>query len=523
MADEPRPSVLNPPNRVLLAGLAALPLGVLLLTLLQPGYGYFIDEFYYIACAKRLAWGYVDHPPLAPALLAVTRTVLGDSVLAIRLAAFLGMSATVWVTGLIVRRLGGGTLATVVAGLGIGLSPVLLVMSSFYSMNAFEPLLWSLTVLVLITLIQDDRPRLWLVAGALIGLAFENKHTVILYVAALAAGVSLTRTRRVLASGWLWAGIGVAILLAVPNILWQVFHGWPSIEFYRNAQLLKNVPSTPSQSLVMQVLVTNPIAAPIWIAGLVYLFVHRDARNLRFLGLLFVVLLALHVVSRTSRPDRIASAYPVLLAAGAVAFERGVSLLRARHAATARALAIGWPALMLASSAVILPGALPLLPPPTEARYTQALGLTRQAERGKSAPLPQLIADRTGWESFVDDMARAYRELPEADRAKAVFYAPSYGQGGALELLGPSRGLPNRVIASQNTYWHWSVGRTNTDVLIAVDVDPNALRQLFAEVREVGRVRCDYCMNWRNNVSIYVARRSIVPIDTVWAGARHYE
>jgi hypothetical protein len=104
-----------------------------------------------------------------------------------------------------------------------------------------------------------------------------------------------------------------------------------------------------------------------------------------------------------------------------------------------------------------------------------------------------------------------------------VFYAPSYGQAGALELLGPSRGLPDRVIASQNTYWHWSVGRTNTDVLIAVDVDPKTLRRLFADVREAGRVRCDYCMNWRNDVPIFIARRSTVPIDTVWPQARHYE
>jgi hypothetical protein len=120
-------------------------------------------------------------------------------------------------------------------------------------------------------------------------------------------------------------------------------------------------------------------------------------------------------------------------------------------------------------------------------------------------------------------VARVYWTLPAADRDRATFYAPSYGQAGSLELLGPRLGLPDRVIGAQNTYWHWSVGRVNTDVLIAVDASEKTLRSLFAEVWEAGRIRCDYCMSWRNDIPIYVARRSIVPVDTVWPRFRHYE
>ena len=508
---------------ILLAMLSAVPLLAELAGLLSKDYGYFIDEFYYIACAKRLAFGYVDHPPLAPLLLAGTRLVLGDALWAIRLTAFLALSATVWATGLLVWRLGGGRFATMLAGLTVGLSPVLLAMSSFYSMNAFEPLLWMLIVLAVVHIIQTGRSRMWLVVGALTGLAFQSKHTVIVYLAALGAGVLATRTRRVLLDRWLWAGAAVAAVIAVPNIVWQFANGWPSLEFYRKAHLLKNVPATPLASLAAQVLVNSPVAAPVWAAGLFYLLVHRDARHLRFLGMGFLVLLAMHVASQTSRADRTSAAYPALFAAGAIVIERALGRLRERRPALARSAAVAVPAIVVLGALIPAPAVLPILSPSATAKYTSALGLTAQAERGKSSPIPQLLADRTGWESYVDDVERVYRSLPAADQAQVVFYAPSYGQAGSLELLGPARGLPDRVIGAQNTYWHWSVGRTNTDVLIAVDANPATLRELFAQVWEAGRIRCDYCMSWRNDIPIFVARRSIAPIDSVWPRVRHYE
>jgi hypothetical protein len=507
---------------ILLAVLSALPLSLLIASALNSSYGYFIDEFYYIACAKRLALGYVDHPPLAPWILAATLPLLGDSPLGIRLVAFLAEAATVWVTGLLVWRLGGQRFATLLACLAVGLSPVMLSMAGFFSMNAFEPLLWSLTVLTLVYLVQTGNSRLWLVLGALIGLGFENKHTVLMYVLALAIGVLATQTRRVLADRWMWAGATVAVLLALPNIGWQIVSGWPSLEFYHNAQVLKNLPSPPLRSLAMQVVVMNPLALPVWLAGLGYLLWSRDARPLRFLGVMFVALLVIHVASQTSRPDRTSAAYPLLMAAGAVVIERWISQLQRRASLLAKGVRISVPALIAAGNLAMAPVGLPLLPPPDLARFVAAIGLDFAAERGKTSSIPQLLADRTGWESFVDDVERVYQSLPAADRAKALIYAPSYGHAGSLELWGPARGLP-AVIGAQNTYWHWSVGRTNTDVLIAVDADPDVLRQLFGEVWEAGRVRCEYCMSWRDDVPIFVARRQKVPIETVWVHFRHYE
>jgi 4-amino-4-deoxy-L-arabinose transferase-like glycosyltransferase len=522
MSVSPGPTESVRSHGLLLTLLSALPLLLYVASTFQSSYGYFIDEFYYIACANRLAFGYVDHPPLAPLILAGTLPILGDSLMGIRLPAFLSASATVWVTGLIVWQLGGRRFATTLACLSVGFAPVALAMSGFFSMNAFEPLLVSLIIWTLIWIVKTGDARLWLLVGLLVGLAFENKHTVVMYVAALGAGVLLTPARRMLADRWLWMGAAVAMLVAAPNIAWQMVNGWPSLEFYNNAQVLKNVPSPPLQSLVMQVIVMNPLALPVWLTGLGYLLVARDARPLRFLGVMFVALLVMHVLSQTSRPDRTASAYPMLLAAGAVVIERWLSGLERRARVLTRTARIAIPGLILMTSLALAPVGLPLLAPPALARFVAALGFDVAAERGKTSSIPQLLADRTGWESFVDEVDRVYQSLPAEDRANALVYGPSYGHAGSLELFGPSRGLP-AVISAHNTYWHWSVGRTDSDVLIAVDVDPDTLRTLFVDVWEAGRVRCDYCMSWRSNMTIFVARGQKVPLSAVWDRYRHYE
>ncbi len=114
-----------------------------------PNWGYFRDELYYIACAKHLAWGYVDQPPLSIALLALQRALLGDSLLALRTLPALAGAGTVLLTGMLVRALGGGRFAQAVACLCALLPPVYLVVDHFFSMNALDTFLWTLAALLL--------------------------------------------------------------------------------------------------------------------------------------------------------------------------------------------------------------------------------------------------------------------------------------------------------------------------------------------------------------------------------------
>jgi len=518
MASVSRPAALATPRLAVAAmALAAGFSLVLLLASVFGPYGWFIDELYYLACAKRLAWGYVDHPPLSIAVLALIRGLAGDAMWAVRLPAALAAGATALVAALLARRLGGGAFAQSLAALCVCASPAAMVLGSFFSMNAFELLLWPAAALLLVRLLEADEARWWLPFGLLMGFGLLNKHTTVLFLGAVGVALLLVPARRHLLTPWPWLGALAALMVVAPNLAWQHANGWPSLEFYRNAQRFKNIATPPLKALADQVLFAGPGSLPVWLAGLAFLLRDRAARHLRLLGCAFLPLLGVMLASGSSRPDRIGAFYPILFAAGAVA----ISTWSDRPGR-------GWlrPAalvLVAGSGLFVAPITLPLLPPERVAAYAQATGILPRLERGKTSPIPQWLADRTGWPEFVADVEAVVSSLSAEDRARAILYAPSYGQAGALELFGPGYGLPSTTICNHNTYHLWSTGHTDSEVLVAAGAREEDLRRLFREVREVRVHRCEYCMSWRDRMPIFVARGSVEPLSRYWPQLRHFE
>ena len=482
------------------------------------GYGYFIDELYYIACARRLDFGFVDHPPLAPAILRATIAVLGDSLAAIRLPSAVAGALTVLATGWLAARLGAGAFGQALASICVVVPPVLLVLFSFFSMNSFEILLWTCLLLVAVVMVEKNEPRLWLAFGALAGLALENKHTVATLALGVIVGLALTRERRLLRSRWLLLGGLVAFVLFLPNLLWQIQNGFPSLEFYRNATLLKNRPLPPLQVVWNQILFMGPWTFPVWMAGLYFCLRRRP--ELRFLAIAYLFLFGSLVVSQSSRPDRIAGLYPVLFACGSVAIEKAV------RSSLGRALAL---TVVVAGGLLLGPASLPILPPQTVSRFVAFLGIDTQIERGegKRAELPQWLADRFGWKEIADQVVGIYGSLPADEKARAVILAPSYGHAGALELFGEGRLPP--VLSHQNTYHLWGrdeLGALEGGVLISIGYGEDDLGHIYESVEQVAIHHCDYCMTWRDEMPIFIARGLKIPreaLPAAWEEGKHFE
>src|SRR5260370_25449078 len=66
-------------------------------------FGFFRDELYYASCGQRLAWGYVDHAPLAPFLARLSGALSGDSLPPLRCLQALAASAKVLLGGGLAR------------------------------------------------------------------------------------------------------------------------------------------------------------------------------------------------------------------------------------------------------------------------------------------------------------------------------------------------------------------------------------------------------------------------------------
>lgn len=499
-----------------LVSIAAAIFALKLVLNLRGGYGYFIDELYYLACARRLDFGYVDHPPLAPFLLRVHTELFGSSLVAVRTLSALVGAATIVLAGWVAAFVGGGRYAQALTGLGVALAPLYLLVFDMFSMNGLEILFWTASFAVVLVMVQRNDPRLWLLYGAIAGLGLLNKHTMVLAGVATLVGLLLSPSRKLLWSPWLVGGGLVALVLFLPNLLWQAANGWPSLEFYRNASLLKNLPSPPLKTLGDQVLTMNPVTLPLWVAGLWVLWREPKWRAIAYA---YAVLLVLLVVSQQSRPDRLGGIYPVVFAAGAVFWERQTKALR-----------YGFMALLVLGCLALAPMFLPILPPVQAAEFVAAIGVDTQMEQGagKRAELPQWLADRFGWEELVAQVADVYEALPPEERERAIIGAPSYGQAGAIERFGPRYGLPP-VIAGHNTYHAWSrelAPRLADSVVIAVGWNPEDLSQSFGDVRQVAIYTCEYCMGWRNDMPIYVARKpklSASEFEEAWELVKHYE
>jgi len=192
-------------------------------------------------------------------------------------------------------------------------------------------------------------------------------------------------------------------------------------------------------------------------------------------------------------------------------------------------VAAGWvrPVLvwwLVVFTAVLLPLGVPLLSPAATASWATRLGVVPQMERGagKRTALPQWFADRLGWEQLVEDVAAARARLTAEERERVVYFAPSYGQAGALEWLGRARGLVP-VYSTHNSYFLWGPPPDPVEAAIVLGWRREDLERLFTEVTLAGVHDCGYCMPWRDEMPIWIVRGPRVRIADEWEGWKHFE
>ena len=484
-------------------------------------YGYFRDELYFLACSEHLAFGYPDHAPLVAFSTKISRAVFGDSLFSIRLFSALAGAAKIILTGLLVIEFGGKRFATFLACLCVLCVPVYLAIDNLLSMNSFEPVIWMACVYFAVLATTRENPRYWLWFGVFAGIGLMNKHSMLFFGLALIAGLILTKERKVFLDKWFWLAGAIAFLIFLPNIVWQFQNAFATLELLQNVQKSgKNVVLSPPGFVGAQIFMLLPTTFPVWLAGIWFLLADKKGKQFRFLGILYVVLLALMILLK-AKDYYLAPIYPMLFAAGAVWWEQIFERIRGL-----RFLKIVLPILIAGMTIVALPFALPVLPVESFLNYENQLGIKPpKTEVSHEGVLPQIYGDQFGWQEMVEKTAEVYNSLPPEEREKTAIYAGNYGEAGAIDFFGAKYNLP-KAISGHQSYFLWGHRGYTGEIMILLGAKRQAdgkyeAEKFFESVEEKTEVADPYSMN-EEKYKILLCRGMKKPLPEVWASLKHW-
>jgi hypothetical protein len=484
-------------------------LAVLVHFLFNSKYGYFRDELYYAACGEHLAWGYVDHAPLVAFASWISRALFGDSLFALRLLPALSAAPKVWLAGWMARELGGTRFAQFFAALLVFLAPIYLTFDNFLSMNAFEPVWWMACAAIVLRILSGGSPRLWLLFGLIAGIGILNKHSMLFFGSGIAIGLLLTSARKQFARWEIWAALAIAFLIFLPNLLWEIHNGYPTIALLHAVIGAKYATVPPLAFIGQQFLLVNPLAAPFWLAGLYFFLFDSAGRKYAALGIAYLVVL-LEMIVLHGKIYYLAPAYIMLLAAGSTWWEQQIF----SRAGTWLKPALVTP--LVIAGIIAAPLAMPILPVTAAVKYCAFFGVQEvKVENVPLDALPQLFGDMFGWRQQVQGIARALHSLPPEEQSRVSLLAYNYGEAGAIDYFGKHYGLP-KAVSGHNQYGYWGPRGASGEVVVAIGFTKTRLQQAFASVQPFETISPAYALPEESGLTIYICRQPLQSLSASW-------
>jgi len=470
---------------LLIISLALIKLTIHFLT--NTNYELHRDAFLYLALGDHLDWGFMSVPPTIAVLGNITRFLFGDSVFSIRLFPALVGAVSVVMIGLIIKNLGGKTWAILLGCSAFILSPAFLRSNTLFQPVAFNQFYWLLTTYFFIKLLKTHNPKFWIHLGIVWGLAFLNKYSIAFLAFAFLVSLLLTSNRKLYISKYFLIGMGLGMLIVLPNLIWQYNHNFPVAHHMvalRESQLI-NVRIVDFLSAQLLMNISNVI---IWMFGLVFLLFLKDGKTYRVIGFTYLTVLIIFIVLK-GKAYYALGIYPVLFAAGGFAIEK---YLTGRWHYLKPVILV----LMILILLPLLPYSLPVYPLEKMIQYCEQSrkfggeGALRW-EDGRIHSLPQDYADMVGWKELADIVIQTYQSLPDSEQANCVIYGENYGEAGAIKFHGEKYGLPEPVSFS-GSFLFWAPDRCNKQILIYVNDETDDVEYYFTTVKKVGEITNPY-------------------------------
>jgi len=491
-------------DRVPLAAWVIAAANVLVMLAVSDRYGFQQDELYFLVATHHLAFGYVDQPPLA-VLLARTTDLFGVNPTAIQILPALVGGAMVVLAARLAALFGGGRAARVIAALAVAIAPVFMATNHVGNTTPYDLLAWTVVTVCVAMALLRDRPRWWLGAGVAAGIGIEDEYLILTLLAALVIGILVTSAHRaVLKTRWPWVGGSIALVIWLPNLIWQFANGLPQATMASALHQGNSSAADYVAWLPKQLVAAGLLGIPLVIAGFITLW---RAGQLRFLGVTATLIMLYVLVWVPGKVYYADGILPAVLAAGSVSAERWIA--KARRPRTRR-VAIG--VLALVGTVVIMPLALPVLP---------------IASLHKLGGATANVADGIGWPQLTAEVAAQDAALTRAGQPPTSVFTGNQAEAGALDVYGGPYHLPP-VISGHNTFWLWGPGDASDTTVLYVDgagiLAGGQLWPYFASCRQLAVYNPpDQVTNNWNNLAIGVCTGPSGSWRTLWPHMKHYD
>ena len=454
------------PGVLLLLALAS----VVVHTATNGQYGFHRDELQTLDDARHLDWGFVAYPPITPLIGRVELILFGTSLVGFRFFAAVAVSAAMVIAGLIAKELGGERHEQMLAAMATCVAPVALAQGAVFQYVSFDYLWGVLATHLLVRLCKSGDARWWLAIGVVLGLGMETRYTAGFLTLGIIGGVLLTDARKYLRSRWLWMGVGISVLLFLPNLVWQAQHHFISLDFLKHLHERDTRQGRNNGFLLAQIfLCVNLVTTPLTFLGLRFLLWGEERKRYRQAGWTVLATFVLFWIAK-ARFYYTAPIYPVFLAAGSVAF--GNWMKKAKPATARFVNGLQW-------AGIILGGAMFAL-------FVMPIAPFGGAAWRITSKMHDQFREQIGWTELAENVARIYNALPPEERARTGILTGNYGEGGALNLYGPKLGLPH-AMSGTNSFWYRGYDPREPQTVIVVGLEREEADTKFVSCNVAGR------------------------------------
>ncbi|MCK9412353.1 MAG: glycosyltransferase family 39 protein [Prolixibacteraceae bacterium] len=458
-------------------------LGVLIHLLFYRNLGFHRDELLYFSLGEHPDFGYFSVPPLIGLLAALLTKLFGYTLFAAKILPALLGGVLVYLCAMLTRELKGGLFAQILAAVGVICSILFLRAFSLFQPVFLDIFFWTLALYFLLSYHNSNLKKYLYLFGLTVGIGILNKFNLLFLVIAVIAILPFTKHRKLFLCRDFYLTILLAFLIVLPNIIWQIAHQFPVLSHLsqlQNSQLTKMSSAT---FLVEQLLMNYP-ATILVLPGLLFLLFNKRAKEYHWVGYVLVLVLVLYLILQ-GKSYYSAGIYPMLVAAGAVFFERYIRNYMARSFIMLVLLLLAW---------LVLPMGVPSKSPEKLVAYFDAMAkvthndAVRRYENNKYFQLPQDYADMLGWDELTEITNKAWQQT-EPD-GRCIIYAQNYGQAGAITVLGKKYHLPEAISFSDN--FRYRIPKTFDHEITQFIYINNELgkdvESLFQDIQEIGRI-----------------------------------